>query len=191
VSISRLSWPARAAVTALVVAGVAIVVQIIAGANYPAIPPGLIIVLASALVLFIPWRWTPLNGVLAGGFLFFGGVKAAGSRYDLTRAGHPGVFAGTWIDLRRHMAARRRPDHVVRRAARPRAGPRRAAAQGSKGRRGPRHQEARAGHIGTAMDRVAGAGHVAAPDAAPQQRGPRRRRRAPHAGRQVSSRNTP
>jgi hypothetical protein len=100
VSISRLSRPTRAEVTALVVVGVAIVVQIIAGANYPAVPPGLIIVLvAAALVLFLPWRWAPLIGVLVGGFLFVGGVKAAGSRYDLTHTGHPGVFVGTWIEL--------------------------------------------------------------------------------------------
>jgi hypothetical protein len=75
-------------------------VQIIAGANYPTVPPGLIIVLVAAtLVLFLPWRWAPLIGVLIGGFLFFGGVKAAGSRYDLTHPGHPGVFVGIWIEM--------------------------------------------------------------------------------------------
>jgi hypothetical protein len=71
VSISRLSRPARPEVTALVVA---------------------------ALVLFLPWRRAPRNGVLVGGFLFFGGVKAAGSRHDLSHTGHPGVLVGTWIE---------------------------------------------------------------------------------------------
>jgi hypothetical protein len=97
---SRLSRPARTQATALIVAGAGIIIQIIAGKSYPAIPPGLVILLvAAALVLFVPWRWVSLIAVLASAFLLFGGFTNAGARYDLTHPGHPGVFAGTWTEI--------------------------------------------------------------------------------------------
>ncbi len=99
--ISRLSKPARAEAAALTVAAAGIVVQIIGGVNYPAVPPGLIILLAAAaLVAFLPWRRVgALIGVLAGGFLLVGAFAAATGRYDLTHPGHPGAFVGTWLQL--------------------------------------------------------------------------------------------
>ncbi len=97
---SRLSRPARTQVTALIVAAAGIVVQIIAGVNYPAVPPGLIILLvAAALVLFVPWRWVSLIAVFASGFLLIGGLANADSRSHLTHLGHPGAFVGTWIEI--------------------------------------------------------------------------------------------
>jgi hypothetical protein len=57
-TLSRLSRPARTEAAALAVAAVGIIIQIIGGVNYPAVPPGLIILLAAAaLVAFLPWRW--------------------------------------------------------------------------------------------------------------------------------------
>ena len=98
--LSRLSRPARTQVNALIVAAAGIVVQIIAGVNYPAVPPGLIILLvAAALVLFVPWRWVSLIAVFASGFLLIGGFANAGSRSHLTHPGHPGAFVGTWIEI--------------------------------------------------------------------------------------------
>jgi hypothetical protein len=98
--ISRLSRPARTQVSALIVAAAGIVVQIIAGVNYPAVPPGLIILLvAAALVLFLPWRWVSLIAVFASGFLLIGGFANADSRSHLTHVGHPGAFVGTWIEI--------------------------------------------------------------------------------------------
>ena len=97
---SRLSRPARTQVTALIVAAAGIVVQIIAGVNYPAVPPGLIILLlAAALVLLVPWRWVSLIAVFASGFLLIGGFANADSRSHLTHPGHPGAFVGTWIEI--------------------------------------------------------------------------------------------
>jgi hypothetical protein len=99
-TMSRLSLPARTETAALLVAVVGIIVQIIGGVPYPAVPPGIIILLvAAALVAFLPWRWAPLAGVLGGGFLLIGGFAAARSRYDLSHPGHPGAFAGTWLQL--------------------------------------------------------------------------------------------
>ena len=81
-------------------ASAGIVVQIIAGVNYPAVPPGLIILLvAAALVVFVPWRWVSLIAVFASGFLLIGGFANADSRSHLTHAGHPGPFIGTWIEI--------------------------------------------------------------------------------------------
>jgi hypothetical protein len=99
-TLSRLSLPARTEAAALTVAAAGIIIQIIGGVNYPAVPPGLIILLAAAaLVAFLPWRWTPLIGVLAGAFMVFGAAAAANARYDLTHPAHPGAFIGTWIQL--------------------------------------------------------------------------------------------
>jgi hypothetical protein len=100
VTVSRLSQPARAEAAALIVAAVGIVVQIIGGVNYPAVPPGLVILLAAAaLVVFLPWRWAPVFGVLGAGFLLFGAFAAAESRDHLTHPGHPGAFIGSWIQF--------------------------------------------------------------------------------------------
>lgn len=99
-TLSRLSRPARTEAAALAVAAVGIIIQIIGGVNYPAVPPGLIILLAAAaLVAFLPWRWAPVIGVLAGAFMVIGAIAAANARYDLTHPGHPGAFIGTWIQL--------------------------------------------------------------------------------------------
>jgi hypothetical protein len=99
-TLSRLSRPARTEAAALAVAAVGIVIQIIGGVNYPAVPPGLIILLAAAaLVAFLPWRWAPVFGVLAGAFMVIGAIGAANARYDLSHPGHPGAFIGTWIQL--------------------------------------------------------------------------------------------
>jgi len=99
-TLSRLSRPARTEAAALAVAAVGIIIQIIGGVNYPAVPPGLIILLAAAaLVAFLPWRWASVFGVLAGAFMVIGAIGAANARYDLTHPGHPGAFIGTWIQL--------------------------------------------------------------------------------------------
>lgn len=98
--ISRPAGPARIQGAAFAAAGVGIIVQIIAGVNYPTVPPGLVIVLvAAALILFVPWRWMPVPGVLAAVFLFIGGVATPDSRHHLTDPGHPGAFGGTLIEM--------------------------------------------------------------------------------------------
>lgn len=84
---------------ALGVAAVGIVVQIASGAPYPSVPPGLIIVLvAAALVWFAPWRWVPLLGVLAGGSQVFG-LFAAGQSGRLLTFAPVGDSVGLWIQL--------------------------------------------------------------------------------------------
>ena len=84
---------------ALGAAAVGIVVQIASGAPYPPVPPGLIILLvAAALVWFAPWRWMPLLGVLAAGSQVFG-LFAAGQSGRLFTFAPVGDSIGLWIQL--------------------------------------------------------------------------------------------
>src|SRR5262245_2116111 len=60
-------------VAALIVATAGFALEIVSGIDVPAIPPGIVIMLAGAgLVAFLPWRWVPLLGTGVGLFLLFG-----------------------------------------------------------------------------------------------------------------------
>jgi hypothetical protein len=88
-------------VAGLVVAAAGIVIQIASGAEYPTIPPGLIILLVAAGVaaLGIRWRWTSLFGVIVPLFLLAGGALAPQARGQLGDPTRVGVFVGTVIQL--------------------------------------------------------------------------------------------
>ena len=60
----------RSTVVALLIAAVGFVTQMVAGVtDTPTIPPGLVVILVAAgLVAFVPGRWMPLAGVVAGLF---------------------------------------------------------------------------------------------------------------------------
>ena len=59
----------RSTALALLMAAIGIVVQILGGADYPAVPPGIIaLLIAAGVVWFGPWRWAPQAGVVAGAF---------------------------------------------------------------------------------------------------------------------------
>ena len=86
-------------VAALLVAAVGIVVQIVSGADYPAVPPGLIILLVAAgFVWFAPWRWSPVVGVLAGVSQLVG-LFAAGQSPRLVSFDPVGDSLGLWLQL--------------------------------------------------------------------------------------------
>lgn len=63
---NTMSTAAKIEVGALVVATAGIPIQLIGGVDtFPTIPPGIIILLAGALaVVFVPWRWAPILGIL-------------------------------------------------------------------------------------------------------------------------------
>jgi hypothetical protein len=99
-SLWNLSNAARTNVAALLVAAVGIVIQIAAGVDYPAVPPGLIILLVAAgLVTFGRWAWTSIIGVIVPLFLLIGGIIAPTGRDNLAHPGDFGQFAGTLIQL--------------------------------------------------------------------------------------------
>jgi hypothetical protein len=97
----RLSAAASLTVAGLVVAAVGIVIQIASGANYPTIPPGLLVLLVAAglVGLATRWRWTMIVGVIVSLFLLVGGALAPQARQQLGDPGQVGVFIGTVIQL--------------------------------------------------------------------------------------------
>lgn len=86
------------AATALVVAAIGISVQIASGADYPTVPPGLIIVLVAA-ALCLGWRrwWALLIPAAATLFLLVGGATASNTRDNLDAGG--GRLWGTVLQL--------------------------------------------------------------------------------------------
>lgn len=85
------------AVAALLAASAGIVVQILGGADYPTVPPGLLLLLAAAGLLALRNRWAPLLGVLITAFISFGAVVTPNIRNQLADPSAMGVFAGTVI----------------------------------------------------------------------------------------------
>jgi hypothetical protein len=103
-SISRprtLSAAGKLNVAGLVAAAAGIVIQIASGADYPTVPPGLIILLAAAglVALGARWRWTTIVGVAVPTFLLVGGAIAQQARDQLGDPGQVGVFLGTVVQL--------------------------------------------------------------------------------------------
>jgi hypothetical protein len=96
-----LSAAGKLTVAGLVAAAAGIVIQIASGAEYPTVPPGLIILLVAAglVALGARWRWTPLVGVVVALFLLVGGALAPQAREQLGDPGAVGVFVGTAIQL--------------------------------------------------------------------------------------------
>jgi uncharacterized membrane protein len=96
-----LSPAASLTVAGLLAAAAGIVIQIASGADYPTIPPGLVILLAAAglVALATRWRWTTIVGVIVSLFLLVGGALAPQARAQLGDPAQVGVFIGTVIQL--------------------------------------------------------------------------------------------
>jgi hypothetical protein len=85
-------------VAALLVAALGIVVQILFGADYPTVPPGLfVLVVPAALVWFVPWRWMPVIGAVASLFQVVG--LFASGQADRLFSDSIGDTAGLWLQL--------------------------------------------------------------------------------------------
>ena len=96
---SPLSSAVKATVAALLVAALGFAVQIVSGLEVPTVPPGLVILLAAAvLVAAVPWRWIPLVGAAVGLFLLVG-FFASGSVGSLLDPGRLGVLGGAWVQF--------------------------------------------------------------------------------------------
>lgn len=84
---------------ALLAAVVGIVLQILGGAEYPVVPPGIIILVAAAAVTwFVPWRGAPVAGIAAALFLIFG-LFAAGQAGRLIAVTTMWDTVGLWVQL--------------------------------------------------------------------------------------------
>jgi hypothetical protein len=88
----------RLTVGALLIAAVGFVTQMVAGVtDTPTIPPGLVVILAAAgLVAFVPGRWMPLAGVVAGVFNLVASV-AVDAVDRLTDPSPATGFIGAWL----------------------------------------------------------------------------------------------
>ena len=88
-------------VAGLVAAAAGIVIQIASGADYPTVPPGLILLLAAAGLVAVGarWRWTTIVGVVVPAFLLVGGAIAPQAREQLGDPSQVGVFVGTAVQL--------------------------------------------------------------------------------------------
>jgi hypothetical protein len=90
----------RVAGTGLVLAATGIVIQIIGGADYPTVPPGLLILLtAAALVLFGPWRLALGLAMVATLFISVGGVLAPSFRQQLSDPSQLLTFSGSIVQV--------------------------------------------------------------------------------------------
>jgi hypothetical protein len=92
-----LSPAARATLAGLLTGAVGLVILRLAGAEMPAVPPGLILLtLAAVLVGLTRRRWSLALGALAG-LAEVAGFLASGSAADLADPSPLGIFVGTWI----------------------------------------------------------------------------------------------
>ncbi|MFG2005341.1 hypothetical protein ACGFNU_39965 [Spirillospora sp. NPDC048911] len=90
----------RLAGLGLAAAVVGIPLQIAGGVDYPVVPPGLLIsAAAAALYLFVPWRWTPVLGLVVTLFFCVGAVATANVRDQLGDPGQTLAFSGTVIQV--------------------------------------------------------------------------------------------
>lgn len=97
----RLSAAGKLTVAGLVTAAAGIVIQIASGADYPTVPPGLIILLAAAALVALAtrWPWTIIVGVIVSLLLLVGGALAPQARAQLGDPRQLGVFIGTVLQL--------------------------------------------------------------------------------------------
>jgi hypothetical protein len=97
---TALSSAATATVAALIVSTAGVIVQIVAGVDFPTVPPVLFILLIPAALVYLGrWRWAAIPAVLAGLFLTVG-LFMSGESVRLFDASLPGGAvgsAGLWV----------------------------------------------------------------------------------------------
>lgn len=87
-------------VAAALAFGASIPIQIIGGIDpYPVIPPGLVISVAVAAVLWFgaQWRWTALIGAAWGVFMTVGAIASHATSHYLVEPGNTFGFLSTWF----------------------------------------------------------------------------------------------
>jgi hypothetical protein len=89
----------KVAVAGLHAAAVGIIVQMLGGADYPAVPPGAVLLVVGAVLFAIRTRWTPVVGLVVPVFLCIGAVATPNMRDSLGDPSRAVVFAGMLIQL--------------------------------------------------------------------------------------------
>jgi hypothetical protein len=94
------SVPVRIGAAAMLLAIAGMIVQIANGVKYPTVPPGIVILAVTALLLvFVAWPGVRLLGVLAPLFILVGGIVSNTGRTNVSHPGHVGVFIGTVVQF--------------------------------------------------------------------------------------------
>ncbi|MDV3220289.1 hypothetical protein [Intrasporangium sp.] len=94
---SPFRWEAAGSLTA---AAAGIAVQILGGADYPTVPPGLLILLAAAaLVAFVHARWVVVAAAAVTVFITIGGIVTPNLRNQLADPGAVLVFTGSALQV--------------------------------------------------------------------------------------------
>ena len=94
------SVPVRAQIAALLAALAGMGVQIAAGVKYGPVPPGVVILAATALLLaLVPWPGVRLLGLLVPAFILIGGFVSTTGRTNISHPAHACPFAGTLIQF--------------------------------------------------------------------------------------------
>jgi hypothetical protein len=96
---NQLTTVRKLAVGGLITAAMGIVVQILGGADYPTVPPGVLLLLAAAGLFALRKPWASLIGVLIAVFISIGAVVAPNMGDQLGEPSAVGVFTGTVIQL--------------------------------------------------------------------------------------------
>jgi glucose dehydrogenase len=96
---AQMSTARKAAVAGLAAAAAGIIVQMLGGADYPAVPPGAVLLVAGAVLFAIRTRWTPVAGLLVPVFLCIGAVATPNMRDALGDPSRAVVFAGMLVQL--------------------------------------------------------------------------------------------
>lgn len=98
-TLNGMTTPRGLTALALLTAAAGIVVQIIGGAEYPVVPPGILILFAAAgIVWFVPWRGAPVAAIAAALFLVIG-LFAAGQAGRLIEVDTALDTLGLWIQM--------------------------------------------------------------------------------------------
>ena len=94
---STASLSKRISIASLIISSAGVIIQIIAGATYPAVPPVFFILLIpAALMAFTPWWWTPITAIIGGLFLTVG-LFLSGGLNRLFNQTNVLDAAGLWI----------------------------------------------------------------------------------------------
>jgi hypothetical protein len=94
------SIPVRCGIAALLAAIAGMVIQISTGVKYPAVPPGVVILAVTALLLAtVPWPGVRILGLLAPLFILVGGVISGTGRTNISHLSPLGPFIGTLIQF--------------------------------------------------------------------------------------------
>lgn len=96
---SRLTTVRKLTIGGLITAAAGIVVQMLGGADYPIVPPGVVVLLVAAGLFALRNRWASLIGVLISVFISFGAVVTPNMGDQLAEPSAAGVFTGTVIQL--------------------------------------------------------------------------------------------